>query len=141
MFVWGLLKRDRVFQYPTIAGISWLVFFGVQALGAVRNPGKYPESVLDDGGLIIALIMLCLCAAAGWIGYYHAGRCKRSLRFAELSDKKIFWEKEMNSLRIRPENNKYPIKIININRGILYFKLVSLEVRYKGDLSQEFRFL
>ena len=91
MFVWGLLKKDRVFQYPTIAGVSWLVFFGVQAFASVVNVDKYPSAVLEDGGLIIALVMLCLCAAAGWLGYHRAGKCRRSWTLPEFSVEKIFW--------------------------------------------------
>ncbi len=91
MLIWALLGKDRVFQYPTIAGTSWLAFFGIQAFGAIQNPYKYPQAALDDGGLIIALGMLCLCSAAGWLGYYHAGRSKRTLRFGELSDQRLFW--------------------------------------------------
>lgn len=91
MVAWGFLKKDRLFQYPTVAGISWLVFFGPQAFGAIANPNKYPGEVLEDGGLSIALVMLILCAAAGWLGYYCAGRSKRAWHFPRLSSRQIFW--------------------------------------------------
>lgn len=91
MIIWALLEKDRAFQYPAIAGTSWLVYFGVQAFGAIRSPDKYPQAALEDGGLIIALVMLCLCSGAGWLGYYHAGRSRRTLRFGELSDQRLFW--------------------------------------------------
>ena len=91
MIIWGMLEKDRVFQYPTIAGTSWLVYFGVEAFGAIQNPHKYPQAALDDGGLIIALVMLCLCSGAGWLGYYHAGKSRRTLRFTELSEHRLFW--------------------------------------------------
>lgn len=91
MLIWALLEKDRVFQYPAIAGTSWLAYFGVQAFGAIQNPHKYPQAVLDDGGLIIALVMLCLCSGAGWLGYYHAGLSRRILRFRKLSGQRLFW--------------------------------------------------
>lgn len=91
MVLWGMSRQDRLFQYPTIAGLTWLFFFGVQAFPGATNPQKYPAAVLQDGGLLIALIMPSLCAAAGCIGYWHAGRSRHQWGFPTLSSEKLFW--------------------------------------------------
>jgi len=69
MLFWGLARRERFYQYPTLAGATWLFFMCPQILGALRNPGKYPDMVLRDHGLETALAMCVLCAAFGWLGY------------------------------------------------------------------------
>ncbi len=69
MLIWGLKEKERFYQYPTLAGATWLFFLVPQAIGALRNPYKFPDGVLGDHGLEIALAMCILCAAAGWWGY------------------------------------------------------------------------
>jgi len=69
MLAWGLAGRERFYQFPTLAGATWLFFMCPQVVGALRNPGKYPNIVLSDHGLETALAMCVLCAACGWLGY------------------------------------------------------------------------
>lgn len=69
MVVWTVRGRDRIFQYPFISAMSWLIFFVPQFVGIVRKPLAIPHSVLSAGGVELALTMTILCAAAGFIGY------------------------------------------------------------------------
>jgi len=71
MLAWGLARREHFYQFPTMAGATWLFFMCPQIVGALRNPGKYPNPVLSDHGLETALAMSALCAACGWLGYLH----------------------------------------------------------------------
>jgi hypothetical protein len=69
MLGWGLLRPERFYQYPTLAGGTWICFMGPQITGALRNPDKYPQMVLSDSGLETALLMSIFCIACGWLGY------------------------------------------------------------------------
>lgn len=69
MFIWGLVKKERIYQYPTIAGATWLFYIIPQAIGGIRNPYKFPSGVISDYGIEIALFMCILSALAGWFGY------------------------------------------------------------------------
>ncbi len=70
-FIWGLLKPDRLYQFPTLFGAAWLFYIVPQALGAVTNPDKYPAWVVSDGALELALLMCAMCVQAGWMGYHR----------------------------------------------------------------------
>jgi hypothetical protein len=72
-FIWGLLKPDRLYQFPTLFGAAWLFYIVPQALGAVTNPDKYPAWMASDGALELALLMCAMCVQAGWMGYHRRG--------------------------------------------------------------------
>lgn len=90
MIVWGVLKKDRFFQYPTVAGVTWLSFFAVPVYVSLVHPEKYSNEVLGDGGLYIALIMLCLCSAAGFWGYMKGLQWNNTHNPVELSYRRLF---------------------------------------------------
>ena len=69
MLVWGVMARERFYQYPTIAGAAWLFYIVPQAVGTLRHPQKLPDAVLKDNALEIALGMCVLCALMGALGY------------------------------------------------------------------------
>lgn len=69
-FGWGLLKPERLYQFPTLYGAAWLFYMIPQALGVLNNPGKFPEGVLLDGGPELALLMCIFSVQAGWSGYF-----------------------------------------------------------------------
>ncbi len=69
MLIWGISRKERFYQYPTISGAVWFFYIVPQAIGAIRNPYKFPERVLEDKGLEIALSMCIHCTLAGWFGY------------------------------------------------------------------------
>ena len=81
MVAWGLLRRERILQYPTLAGATWLLYMVPQALGVLRNPTSVPAMALEDRGLELALGMSILCALAGWLGYMHPWGRKTAKRF------------------------------------------------------------
>ena len=65
MVVWGFQRPERLYQYPTLAGATWLLCIVPQAIGTVTNPSKIPQAVLASDGLETALSMCILCAGAG----------------------------------------------------------------------------
>ena len=77
--VWGLASKDRYYQFPTLFCATWFLFFGPQAIGAVVNRNKYPESLHADYGLELALFFCILCTVMGLSGYAHGGRTERKL--------------------------------------------------------------
>lgn len=69
MVLWGLKVPDRAFQFPTLAGATWLLYIGPQALGVLVNPDLLPPRAVADGGIEMALVMASLCAGASFLGY------------------------------------------------------------------------
>ena len=69
MIAWGLWEKDRIYQFPTLAGVAWLGDIVPQAIGILNNPQSVPSRSLSDGGLELALAMSVLCAGAGFLGY------------------------------------------------------------------------
>ena len=61
MIAWGLWERDRIYQFPTLAGVAWLGYIVPQAIGVLNNSRSVPRRVLLDGGLELALFMSALC--------------------------------------------------------------------------------
>lgn len=64
LLFWGLMRVERIYQYPFFMGSMFLSFLLPQAFSLVRNPGALSQNALDR-----VLFMACLCAAACWIGY------------------------------------------------------------------------
>ena len=77
MVVWGLWEKDRIYQFPTLAGVAWLGYIVPQAIGILNNPRSVPSAVFRDGGLELALLMSTLCAAMGFLGYVSRPRTAR----------------------------------------------------------------
>jgi len=77
--IWGVGRKDRYYQFPTLFCATWLLYFGPQAIGAVANKDKYPASLHADHGLELALFLCILCSLAGLAGYAYAERTKREL--------------------------------------------------------------
>jgi hypothetical protein len=69
MIVWGFWERDRIYQFPTLAGVAWLGYIVPQAIGILNNPQSAPGAVFRDGGLELALLMSTLCAGLSFLGY------------------------------------------------------------------------
>ncbi len=80
MLIWGFSKKERIYQYPTIAGAVWLLYIIPQAIGSLINPYKFPNKVIEDHGYEIALIMCIFCAISGWLGY-RSNKWKRLKMF------------------------------------------------------------
>ncbi len=73
LVIWGLLQRERVYQYPFLAGAAWVGRILPMAIGLVRNPDRLPSAVIKDHGLEMALLMSALCALMGLLGYWYRG--------------------------------------------------------------------
>lgn len=77
---WGLMRKDRYYQFPTLFCATWFLYFGPQAIGAIINKDKYPDSLHADFGLELALLYCISCILMGLAGY----------RYGRLSNKKLF---------------------------------------------------
>ncbi|ACK73852.1 hypothetical protein PCC7424_5789 (plasmid) [Gloeothece citriformis PCC 7424] len=61
---WGLIRIERIYQYPFFMACIFFSFVVPQAVALVNNPGGVTQQALER-----VLLASCLCAAACWIGY------------------------------------------------------------------------
>ena len=61
---WGLIRPERVYQYPFFMGGIFVSFILPQAIALSNNPGAVSQQALER-----VLLMSCLCAAMCWLGY------------------------------------------------------------------------
>ncbi len=61
---WGLIRVERIYQYPFFMGSMFVSFLLPQVFALIKNPGLMSQDALER-----VLLMSCLCAAACWIGY------------------------------------------------------------------------
>lgn len=61
---WGLIRLERVYQYPFFMGSIFISFLLPQAFALIKNPGQVSQHALER-----VLLVSCLCAATCWIGY------------------------------------------------------------------------
>ncbi len=61
---WGLIRPERVYQYPFFMGGIFVSFILPQAIALSNNPGPVSQQALER-----VLLMSCLCAAMCWLGY------------------------------------------------------------------------
>ncbi len=61
---WGLIRIERIYQYPFFMGAIFVSFLVPQTYSLVANPGS-----LNQQAITSALLMSCLCAIACWVGY------------------------------------------------------------------------
>lgn len=64
LLIWGLCKRERIYQYPFIVGGVYASFILPQAISLFKNPQLPNNQALDR-----VFIMSFLCAIMAWIGY------------------------------------------------------------------------
>ena len=62
---WGVIRVERIHQYPFFMGSLFLSFILPQAFSLVSNPG----AAITPEALERVLLVSCLCASACWIGY------------------------------------------------------------------------
>jgi hypothetical protein len=60
---WGVIRIERIYQYPFFMGSMFISFLLPQAFALVSNPGPVSQEALER-----VLFMSCLCAAGCWIG-------------------------------------------------------------------------
>lgn len=92
--LWGLMRPERVYQFPTLFGAAWLFYLVPQAIGAISGQDKFPDAVLAEGGLEVALLMSVACVEAAWRGYQDKRWSRpftaKSWTEAHYSDTRIF---------------------------------------------------
>lgn len=65
LLCWGIIRVERIYQYPFFMGSMFVSFILPQAFSLVDNPG----SAVTQEALERVLLFSCFCAAACWIGY------------------------------------------------------------------------
>lgn len=61
---WGLIRPERIYQYPFFMGFIFVSFILPQVFGLINYPDPLTQQALER-----ALLVSCLCAAACWLGY------------------------------------------------------------------------
>lgn len=61
---WGLIRPERIYQYPFFMGGIFVSFILPQAIALINNPGPVSQQALER-----VLLMACLCATMCWLGY------------------------------------------------------------------------
>lgn len=64
LFGWGLIRLERIYQFPFFMGGIFISFILPQAIALVNNPSPVSQQALER-----VLFMSCLCAAMCWFGY------------------------------------------------------------------------
>ncbi|MBE9135945.1 hypothetical protein IQ254_01780 [Nodosilinea sp. LEGE 07088] len=64
LVIWGILKKERVLQFPFFMGAIFISFLVPQAISLVNFPGVVPSHSIDR-----ILIYGSLCVAMCWLGY------------------------------------------------------------------------
>jgi hypothetical protein len=64
LLVWGIIRIERIYQYPFFMGSIFLSFLLPQVFSLIDNPAQVSQEALER-----VLFVSCLCAAACWLGY------------------------------------------------------------------------
>jgi hypothetical protein len=86
LLLWGLLRSERIYQYPFLIGAMLSSFLLPQAIALVNDPGAAPIIAVNK-----ALIMASLCAVMSWFGYLFKPNVRflNSLNYG-LDSKRLF---------------------------------------------------
>lgn len=68
---WGVVKLDRIYQYPFMMGGIFSVFVLPQTFALINNPQPVTQE-----GLSRLLLMSCLCISMCWFGYQFPANSK-----------------------------------------------------------------
>jgi hypothetical protein len=85
LLIWGLIRLERIYQYPFFMGGIFVAFILPQAIALTKNPQLPDQQALER-----VLLMACLCALMCFLGY----QCKPNYRFVKslsipLDEKKL----------------------------------------------------
>ncbi len=64
LLCWGIIRVERIYQYPFFMGIMLVSFLLPQVFSLLNKPGPVSQEAMEK-----VLLMSCLCAAACLIGY------------------------------------------------------------------------
>jgi hypothetical protein len=86
LLIWGLIRLERIYQYPFFMGSIFVAFILPQAIALNKNSGLPDQQALER-----VLLMSCLCAAMCFLGY----QCKPNPKFVkslniDIDEKKLF---------------------------------------------------
>lgn len=108
---WGLIRIERIYQYPFFMGAIFLSFLVPQAFALVDNSGSLEQFSLER-----VLLISSLCAIACWIGYQP----KPNLKF-------------LNFLNVEVDKNKlFRVSIFLMLIGYLFYFLFKSSDYEKG---------
>jgi hypothetical protein len=83
---WGVIRIERIYQYPFFMGCMFLSFILPQAFALIANPGPVSAEALDN-----VLIVSSFCAAACWVGYQIKPNLKiLKTLYIPTDDRKLF---------------------------------------------------
>lgn len=64
LFSWGIIRIERIYQYPFFMGLIFISFLVPQGFAIINNPGGVSQNALER-----VFFVSCLCAVACWLGY------------------------------------------------------------------------
>ncbi len=83
---WGVIRVERIYQYPFFMGSMFVSFILPQAFALIANPKEVTPDALER-----ILFVSCLCAAACWIGYEIKPKPKWLLKLnVAIDERKLF---------------------------------------------------
>ena len=85
LIVSGLIRRGGVYQYPFLAGATFLGFIAPQL------PALADDRFLPAGGLAMTLVMAIFCAICCGAGWIAGSRPIRSLMRWTLDEQRLLW--------------------------------------------------
>ncbi len=65
LLVWGVIRIERIYQYPFFMGCMFISFILPQAFALISNPGLGVSATAIENVLLVSSI----CAASCWLGY------------------------------------------------------------------------
>jgi hypothetical protein len=89
MVGWGMSRKDRLFQYPSLVGMAYAAYICPASIGLYLNRDLIPTAAQEAGAIERLLLMLILCAVAT-VGGFAAVRPTRKARPVHLSVGRLF---------------------------------------------------
>ncbi|BAY94744.1 MULTISPECIES: hypothetical protein [unclassified Tolypothrix] len=87
LLIWGVIRIERIYQYPFFMGCMFLSFILPQAFALIANPGTGVSPTVLENVLLVSSI----CAASCWIGYQMKPNKKLlQLLNIETDERKLF---------------------------------------------------
>jgi hypothetical protein len=64
LLIWGVIRVERIYQYPFFMGIMFISFILPQVFSLCDKPGRITVEALER-----VLLVSCFCATCCWLGY------------------------------------------------------------------------
>lgn len=82
LIMWGLKQKNGIYQYPFLAGSTFIVYIFPQAFAITQYPGDIPKIAIQR-----TLVMCCLCLTMCFLGYKIKIPSKWLLKKQQIYDK------------------------------------------------------